>query len=263
MRPATFLHTLRSEWQKLSSLRSFWWALVGTVVAGVGIGALISSDAAQTYRSSTAESRSTFDPVHESLFTGLIFAMLATVVLGVIVMTSEYASGMIRSSLAAVPNRRRLLMAKATVLAAVSLAVGVPVGFGMFLTGQAVFAAHGVPQASLDQPDVLRAVLGVGLVMTATALLGLGVGTIVRGTAAGIAIMFTATLLVPTAILPSLPPSIGQPLLMFWPSAAGMQILSTRGVAGALPPLGGLTWLWAVTVLVLVVAFTVFRTRDV
>jgi ABC-2 type transport system permease protein len=185
------------------------------------------------------------------------------VVLGVLVITSEYSTGMIRTSLAVVPRRGRLLAAKATVLTIVSLVVGIPVGFAMFFAGQGVFAGHDVPYATLDQPDVLRAVLGVGLVMTAVALLSLGVGTLVRATAGGIAIMFTVTLLVPTAILPSLPSAIGKPLLKFWPSAAGMQSLSVYGNADTLPPVGGLIWLYAVTVAVLVATFAVFRSRDV
>ncbi|MCK2244444.1 MULTISPECIES: ABC transporter permease [unclassified Crossiella] len=260
---ATFGHALRSEWQKMASLKSFWYTLVLTAVVGVGIGSLASLDAAQTYRNGADARRAAFDPTYESLFTGLIFGMLAMVVLGVLAMTSEYSTGMIRTSLAAVPRRGRLLAAKATVVTLAGLTVGIPVGFAMFFAGQGVFAAQDVPFSTLDQPGVLRAVVGVGLVMTAVALLGLGVGTLVRATAGGIAVMFTATLLVPTAILPSLPSVIGKPLLKFWPSSAGMQVLSPEGNPGFLPPLGGLLWLYVVAAIVLAVTFAVFRSRDV
>ncbi|MEV0387441.1 ABC transporter permease [Nonomuraea sp. NPDC050643] len=262
-RPATFGHALRSEWGKLASLWSFWYTLLAMAVIGVGIGALASSDAVGVYNEGTAQDRAAFDPAHESLFTGLIFAELAMVVLGVLVMTSEYATGMIRTSLSVVPRRGRLLAAKAVVLTVVSLAVGIPVGFAMFFAGQAVFAAGNIPYATLSDPGVLRAVLGVGLVLTATALFSLGVGTLIRATAGGIAIMFTVTLLVPTAILPSLPDWLGDPLLKYWPSAAGMQVLSVQPDPGALPPLGGLAWMYAVVVVVMAATFVVFRSRDI
>jgi ABC-type transport system involved in multi-copper enzyme maturation permease subunit len=184
------------------------------------------------------------------------------VVLGVLVVTSEYATGMIRTSLVAVPRRRRLLAAKVTVLLLVGLVTSVPIGFGMFLAGQAILAGSDVPHATLDQPQVLRAVFGAGLFLTAAALMGLAVGVIVRSTAGAIAFLFTTTLLVPTAILPSLPDQIGDPLLKFWPNAAGMAILSTRPVPETLTPWTGLGWMWLATIAVLAGAFLVFHAKD-
>ena len=113
-RPATFGDVLRSEWTKLRSVRSTFWALTVTVVLGIGLGAAISAAAAHGYASSSVSAKLSWDPTNISL-SGMVIAQLAIAVLGVLCISSEYSSGMIRTSLIAVPKRGRVLAAKSLV----------------------------------------------------------------------------------------------------------------------------------------------------
>ncbi len=122
-RPATFGDVLRSEWTKLRSLRSTFWALTVTVVLGLGLGAAISAAAAHSYATSSTSDKLSWDPASVSL-SGLAIAQLAIAVLGVLYISSEYSTGMIRTSLIAVPKRGRVLAAKSLVYAVVTFVVG-------------------------------------------------------------------------------------------------------------------------------------------
>ena len=114
LRVSTFADVLRSEWAKLRSVRSTFWALTVTVVLGVGLGAVISAAAAHGYAKSSLSGKQSWDPTGISQ-AGMAIAQLAIVVLGVLCISSEYSSGMIRTSLVAVPKRGRVLAAKAPV----------------------------------------------------------------------------------------------------------------------------------------------------
>ena len=118
-RASTFADVLRSEWVKLRSVRSTFWALTVTVVLGVGLGAVISAAAAHGYAKSSASGKLSWDPTGYSQ-AGVAIASLAIVVLGVLCISSEYSSGMIRTSLIAVPKRGRVLAAKSLVFAGVT-----------------------------------------------------------------------------------------------------------------------------------------------
>ena len=134
-RAATFGDVLRSEWTKLRSVRSTFWALTVTVVVGIGLGAVISAAAAHGYAKSSASAKLSWDPTGASL-DGVAIATLAIAVLGVLCISSEYSSGMIRTSLIAVPKRGRVLAAKSLVFAVVTFAVGEVTSFVAFFTGQ-------------------------------------------------------------------------------------------------------------------------------
>jgi ABC-2 type transport system permease protein len=110
-RASTFGDVLRSEWTKLRSVRSTFWALTATVVLGIGLGAAISAAAAHGYARSSVSGKLSWDPTAVSL-DGIGIATLAIAVLGVLCVSSEYSSGMIRTSLIAVPKRGRVLAAK-------------------------------------------------------------------------------------------------------------------------------------------------------
>ena len=140
-RAATFGDVLRSEWTKLRSVRSTFWALTVTVVLGVGLGAVISAATAHGYAKSSASSKLSWDPTGLSL-DGIGIATLAIAVLGVLVISSEYSSGMIRTSLIAVPKRGRLLAAKSLVFATVTFVVGEVTSFTAFFVGQALISGH-------------------------------------------------------------------------------------------------------------------------
>ena len=159
--PATFGDALRSEWTKLRSVRSTFWALAVTVVLGIGLGAAISAAAAHGYAKSSASSKLSWDPTAVST-SGMAIASLAIAVLGVLCISSEYSSGMIRTSLIAVPKRGRVLAAKSLVFAAVTFVVGEVTSFAAFFAGQALISGH-APHAALGDPGVARAVTGTGL----------------------------------------------------------------------------------------------------
>ncbi|HXP53924.1 MAG TPA: hypothetical protein VN847_03170 [Streptosporangiaceae bacterium] len=121
-RPAIFGDVLRSEWTKLRSVRSTFWALTVTAVLGIALGALISAAAAHGYSRLSVSGKLSWDPTNTSL-SGMVVAQLAIAVLGVLCISSEYSSGMIRTSLIAVPKRGRLLAAKSLVFAVATLVV--------------------------------------------------------------------------------------------------------------------------------------------
>ena len=186
-RAATFADVLRSEWTKLRSVRSTFWALTVTVVLGVGLGAAVSAAAAHGYAKSSVSDKLSWDPTAVSL-DGIAIASLAIAVLGVLFISSEYSSGMIRASLIAVPKRGKLLAAKSLVFAAVTFVVGEATSFGAFFVGQALISGH-APHAALGDAGVARAVIGAGLVLTALAVLSVAVGALLRHPAAAIAAM--------------------------------------------------------------------------
>ena len=217
-RASTFGDALRSEWTKLRSVRSTFWALTATVVLGIALGAAISAAAAHGYAKSSVSGKLSWDPAGVSL-TGIAIAQLAIAVLGVLCISSEYSSGMIRTSLIAVPKRGRVLAAKSLVFAAVTFVVGEVTSFAAFFVGQALISGH-APHAALGDPGVARAVLGAGLYLTALAVLSVAAGTLLRHPAAAIACMMAVALVLPV-IAQALPDSWRNPVTEFWPTQAG------------------------------------------
>jgi ABC-2 type transport system permease protein len=158
------------------------------IALGTGLGFLDTTSVAHRWATMSAADRAMFDPVGDS-FTGLVFAQLAFGVLGVLAFSSEYGTGMIRTTLAATPRRGTLFTAKALVVGALTLVLGEVFAFGTFLLGQAALATAHL-QVTLTSPGVLRAVSSAGLYLGVVALVGCGVGALLRHTAGGIAAMF-------------------------------------------------------------------------
>src|SRR3954467_3448617 len=154
--PVTQTRVLRSEWIKLWSLRSTWFTLAAALVGVVGIGYLVSYEGRRHYASMGLVERLTFDPTLHSLF-GVYLAQLAIGVLGVLVITGEYATGMIRATLAAVPTRLPVLWAKLAVFGSVTFVLMLVSSFAAFLGGQKLLHPYGT---TLSQPNVLRAAIG-------------------------------------------------------------------------------------------------------
>ncbi|MBB4905604.1 ABC transporter permease subunit [Actinophytocola algeriensis] len=248
------MNLVRSEWTKFRSLRSTWLTAAVTVVLGVGVGALSASAQA---RESGGEG---WDPTAASL-TSIIVAQLAIGVLGVLVMTAEYATGTIQPSVVAAPRRGRLLAAKAAVLTAAALALGQLIGFASFLTGQAMIAGAGAPHATLDQPGVLRAVIGSGLYLAAVGVLGLGLGAVLRSTAGAIGTLVSVTLVI-RLVAQTLPESWREWMGRYWPTAAGENIVSVVPVPGTLGPWQGFAILCGFVAVVVAAGYATFRTRD-
>jgi ABC-2 type transport system permease protein len=170
-----FSHVARMEWIKLRTLRSTWWTLAITGAGSIAIGIAVGTN--------------TRDPAGDltnNALAGVVPGLLLVGVLGVLVMTSEYTSGMIRATLAAVPNRPLVLAAKAAVFGAVALALGEAVSFVSFFAG-GVALRHGIAAPSLGQHGVLRAVLLAGTGFCLIGLLGVGLGAIIRHTPAAVA----------------------------------------------------------------------------
>ena len=165
------------EWIKLRSLRSTRWVLAGGMVATVALGVV----AGYNTRSVTGDPTS-------NVLAGVLVGQVITGVLGVLAMTSEYTSGTIRATFAAAPRRLRVLAAKAAVVGAVALITGEAAAFLSFFAG-CMALRHGITAPALSQPGVLRAIVLTGASLSPIALFGLGLGTIIRHTAAAITVV--------------------------------------------------------------------------
>jgi hypothetical protein len=237
---AGFRHVLRMEWIKLRSLRSTRWTLLVAAVGTVGLGvAVLASYQPARFARMTAEQREAFDPTNMG-FAGTLIAMLAFGVLGVLTATGEYSSGMIRATLAAVPGRGLVLLAKATVFGAVALVVGELTVLGNFLAGEAVLT-NAAPHASLGDPAVLRSVLLTGAFLALLGLVGLGLGAIVRHTAGAITAFIGGLFAVPMIVLTAGGESLFDKVGKFVPMLIDENSVgAVKPVAGALPPWAGL-----------------------
>ena len=232
----TQLRVARSEWTKLWSLRSTRWSLLVAVIAMAGIGILFSAVQMAHWNQMSQSDRLGFDPVDRAIG-GWHFAELAIGVLGVLVITGEYSTGMIRSSFAAVPRRLPVLWAKAAVYSAVVFALMLPSAVLAFFVSQAIDTQHHV-QTTIGAPHVLRAVVGSALFLTAVGFLGLALGALVRNTAGGIA-TFAGVMFVLPGVSAILPNSWGDTIDPYLPLSAGTSILSIHQDPSSLAPWTG------------------------
>ena len=188
-RKAGLPQALRAEWTKLISLRSTKWTLAISTVGAL----LVTFLSAHSVLHKPGGWYHGFDPTNQVL-AGLAVFALALGVLGVLAMTGEYGTGTIRSSLAAMPRRDTLMAAKVIVVGALTFVVGEVAAFATFFFGQAILSSGGAPTAALGQPGVLRAVTLTGAFLSLFALLGLGLGIVIRHTAGAIAAFAGITL---------------------------------------------------------------------
>ncbi|MEU3511416.1 ABC transporter permease [Streptomyces longwoodensis] len=167
---------VRSEWTKIRSVASTVWTLSLAVVVTIALGMLISALSRNEFDSMSRRDRLSFDPTFIS-FAGMSLGQLAMIVFGVLVVSNEYSTGMIRTSLAAVPQRASFLFSKIAVATGLALVVALATSFAAFFLGQAMLGPH---RAQLGDPGVLRAVIGGGLYMTLIAVFSMGVATMLR-----------------------------------------------------------------------------------
>ena len=186
---------LLSEWTKFRSLRSTMWTLLTAVVLTIGIGALFSAVTANQYHTFSAADKASFSPITTSL-NGILFSQLAIGVLGVLLISGEYSTGMIRSSLTAVPRRLPVLWAKLGVFAGVAFAVMLVTSFVSFFVGQALLSSHHLG-VSISAPNALRDVIGAALYVTVAGIIGMTLGALMRNTAAGISTMVAVFFVLP------------------------------------------------------------------
>lgn len=253
----TQARVLRSEWTKFRSLRSTVITLVVAVVLTIGLGALFSAVTASQFDKFDPAERLRFNPVSTSLG-GITFSQLAIGVLGVLLVTGEYSTGMIRASLTAVPRRLPVLWAKLAVFAGVVLVVSLVASVVSFYLGQSLLSSKGL-QATISDPGALRSVVGSALYVTVAGMVGVALGTLLRNTAAGISTFVGLFFVVPplTQLLPS---SWTSNFVQYLPSNAGGALFGdVRGVANPLSPWTGFAVLcvWAVVL----VAAAAYRLR--
>jgi hypothetical protein len=254
-----FAANIRAEWTKLRSVRSTVWTLLATVGLAIGFGALIGASQMSSWDDLDPAERLRFDPTSFSL-SGLFMAQLAVGVLGVLIVTSEYATGQIRATFGATPQRLTVLAAKATTFTGVVLATGVVASFSAFCVGQALFASKGL-DASITDPGVLRAVVGGALYLTGIGLLGVGVGTLLRRTAGATAALVALLFIVPlvTGFLPS---SFQETIGKYLPAQAGMAIFNVIPDPRALTPWVGFAVLLAYGAIALAAGALTVTRRD-
>jgi ABC-2 type transport system permease protein len=193
-----FRSVAQMEWLKLRSVRSTWWTMLVFAAGMISLAILVMAH--QHWATMSAANRASFDPTNNS-YAGLIIGQLAMGVLGVLVITSEFSSGMIRATFAASPRRPLVLAAKTAVFAAVALVAGEILAFAAFWAGQAVLHAP-APHATLGQPGVLRAVLMAGAYPALIGLIGLGLGALIRHTAGAISTVVGVLFALPLILIP-------------------------------------------------------------
>jgi ABC-2 type transport system permease protein len=250
---------LRSEFTKIRSVRSTYWTLIAMFIVVVGFGALASWGRA----SHGGQPGPLFDPTQQSL-AGLYIGQLIIGVLGVLVITSEYGTGMIRTTLTTNPHRGVMIAAKAIVFAGVALVSSLITAFASFFLGQALMSSHHIG-TTISSPGVLRAVIGGALFLTACGVLAFGLGLLLRHSAAGIGAM-VGLLFVVTILVNFLPQSWQNDVDKWIPALAGGQLWMVKAQPPGSTPMFG-PWPsfavlcgWAAVAMIAAVAL--FRRRD-
>ena len=250
---------LRSEYTKIRSVRSTYWTLLALVLVCIGLGALIGWGTESHFNQMDPVERANFDATQNSL-TSLYLGQLVMAVLGALVITTEYSTGMIRTSLTAMPRRGTVFAAKALVFTVISLVVGEVTSFVMFFLGQALLHSTG-HAATLSQPGVLRAVVGGGLFLAGCGLFAFAIGAILRHTAgaisAAVGILFVLPILANV-----LPHSWQEHVDKFLPSNAGAAIWSVRRAAMMYSPWTEFVIFVGYIAVLLIAGMFLFRTRD-
>jgi ABC-2 type transport system permease protein len=254
---------LSAEWAKARTLPGTGWLLLITVAVTVAVSA--GASAALSCTSSAA----CHPDITQLSLTGTDVGQAVVVIVAVLAVTGEYAAGMIRTTLAAVPRRTVMLIAKAAVVTALALAAGTLAAGGsllagrLILPGQGYTPAHGYPDLSLADPTVLRAAAGTVLYLALIALLSLGVATAVRDAATAIGIVLGLLYLFPILGLAVSSPGWHRHLQQIAPMTAGLEIQASTGLS-ALPisPWAGLGVLAAWSAAALLAGGLLLRFRD-
>jgi ABC-2 type transport system permease protein len=228
---------LSAEWIKLRSLRSMLVTPVLAAAVCIGYADFLCWRFTQRWHTFDAANKAGFNPL-DTNFNVLVIGVLFFGVLGALVVTNEYGNGLIRTTLAATPQRGLILAAKTALLALIALLSSAVICFAAFLTGQGILAGH-VPHVTIADPGVLGRVLGAIFYLTAASLIGLFIGVISRSAAVAMSGVFGVFLVLPTLLdslqggvwrhtVPYLPSNLGNAL---WLSHAGTGSLASPTVA--------------------------------
>lgn len=251
----TFARAVKAEWIKFRTLRSSWLTLGAAMAVMVVVGLIIG------YATSTANwaTLDAEDTLASSPIQGFLLTQLIVGVLGVLFVTGEYATGMIRSTFAAIPRRLPVIGAKAVVFGVVALVAMTAASFAAFYGAQ-LFLGPDDHGSSITDPGALRSVAGVGLYLTLVGLLGAGIGWIVRNTAGAISALVGLLLILPNLI--SFLGSWSDPIVKYLPSNAGESFVTSSRIPDTLAPFTGLGVLAAWAALAFAAAVVVVRRRD-
>jgi ABC-2 type transport system permease protein len=254
----TLIRVMHSEWTKLWSLPSTLWLLLITVVLVTG-GGLLAAALQLSSLPHGAAAVAAFNPTQLSQ-TGVGLAELTAGALGALIMTGEYATGQVRLTFTAVPRRLPVLWGKLAALAAALLAVGTIATFAAFFITQAILAPHHL-STTVGQPGVARSVFGGALVLTGVALLGLGLGALLRNAAGAISALF-GVLFGLTLVAGFLPGNLGHQVREYLPENVASDVTSMAHQAGTLGPWTGFGLFCLYTAVALGVSAWLLRRRD-
>ncbi|WP_410617423.1 ABC transporter permease [Amycolatopsis sp. lyj-109] len=254
----TFAGVLRSEWVKVRSLRSSSFTLAGAAVILVAIGLIF----AATFGSDSDGANGVTDPTGVTL-TGGMFAQLIVGVLGVLTISSEYSTGMIRSTLTGVPSRIPVLAGKVAIVVTVVFPVMLASAFVVFFSGQAILSGKGFPSAKIGDAGVVAALFGSAVTMTGVAVMGLALGALMRNTAAAISTLVGLVFIVPGLGSLVLPASWRDDFLKFLPSNASDAFALITPPSNLLSAGAGAAVFAAWVIVPLLAAAVGLRVRDV
>ncbi|MGP3917988.1 ABC transporter permease subunit [Nonomuraea sp. 10N515B] len=241
---------LRSEWTKIRSVRSTVWTLAVTVVLMAGLSALVTAAS----KNNSGGPPSGEDAIIMSLL-GIMFAQLSMATLGVLVISSEYRTGGIRTSLMAVPRRMMLLTGKIVVFTATSLIVSAVASASAIAIGLAI-----IQPPTVGMGDVAQAVLGATLYLTACGVFGLGLGTLIRHTPGALVSAIALMLVLPT-VANQLPGQWGKTVAEYFTTNAGMLIVTDQG-QGSLGPWSGFGVYMVWVVVAMIAGAMLMQRRD-
>jgi len=253
----TQVRVMRAEWTKLRTQPSAYWALLTAVILVVGFGIVYSL--LRVARPPHGAAMASFDPAAISL-SGVQLAQIAVGVLGVLLVTSEYATGLIRTTFATVPRRLPVLWAKAAMVAAAITAVSLPAAFAAFASGQSILSRQHL-SVPLSQPGVARAVIGSALYLAVVGLLGLGLGALIRNAAGAIAALFGLLYGLPLAAS-FLPASMAADVTKYLPATAGQAVTTVQPDPTMLQPWTGFGVLCAYAAVLIAVSAARMRRGD-
>jgi ABC-2 type transport system permease protein len=248
---------LRSEWTKFRSVRSTWWLLSMTVILAVGLGVIL----VVLEIGGGAPKQEPPYQVAQQIEFGALITQLVLGVLGVLMFTGEYGSGMIRISLSVVPRRLMLLWAKLSVLSVVVLPLTLVSSAVAFVLGELVWQSHrGLGPVGFGDPQVTRVVVGSALVVAVTAICGFGIGAIIRSTAGSIGTLVGIFFVLPLVASVALPHNVAG-LTRFLPSNAGNAVWG-GGIGRPMTPWSGFALLCGYAVALVAVAAWRLRRGD-
>lgn len=243
VKPVTQVRVITSEWVKFRTLRSSRWTVGVAVLGMVAIGLVVAYNTRHVAKNIQAN-----DLAASGVLQGFYLAMYLIGVLGVLFVSGEYGTGMIRSTLTTVPRRLPVLWAKTLIVATVGFVSMTAASFVAFLAGQALISRYRVGH-SLSEPGVLRVVIGTGLFLTLVGLLGSALGWIIRSTAGALATFFGLVVALP--VLLTVFGSAGRSIAQYSPLFAGSSFIQTVPEPGHLTPGTGLfvliAWVVAAT----------------